>query len=531
MNRRSLLLTVLVAVLSVPPSFGQWQSDAKARIEANRMNTLRVVVRDARGAPVEGAAVQVAMQSQAFDFGTALTHGLMRSGPEAYRQYVYDLTGNDRTFNIATYGNALKWPSWASYSEAVKDVMVQDIFALFSRGIDFRGHTLLWPGEQWLPAAVRDADDAATIRGLLQAHITDIIGHVSSSRIPMNGVVREWDVLNEPFHLSYLADKLRGQDGYPTGEEIYAEAFAWARAADPDARLYINEYNVLNGSSAERAGYKRIIQNLLDAGAPLGGIGMQAHFNGAAPAISTVKSVLDDFAQFGLPIAITEYDLTNTGGTVDDEYAARYMTDFLTMIYSHPAVETFVMWGFWDGDHWRGYAPVFTENWTLKPSGQAFIDLAFDAWWTDEVGATDADGAFAVAGHLGTYDVTVTVGEETLVQRDVVLERGAAQEVVFAVTATAVEDEAVPGGFRVQAAFPNPTADRAALAYVLPEPAEVTVDVYDLTGRRVRTQAAGRQAPGAHVLQLEAAGLPSGVYVYRLRAGARSHTGRLHVVR
>ena len=66
-----------------------------------------------------------------------------------------------------------------------------------------------------------------------------------------------------------------------------------------------------------------------------------------------------------------------------------------------------MVWGFWDGNHWRSDAPVYRRDWTLKPSGRAYLDLVRGEWWTDERGETDADGAFAVRGFLGDYEIRV----------------------------------------------------------------------------------------------------------------------------
>lgn len=66
------------------------------------------------------------------------------------------------------------------------------------------------------------------------------------------------------------------------------------------------------------------------------------------------------------------------------------------------------MWGFWDGSHWLGDAPVFYRDWSLKPSGQAFKDLVFKTWWTNADGQTSAQGEFKTRGFLGDYDIAVT---------------------------------------------------------------------------------------------------------------------------
>lgn len=54
------------------------------------------------------------------------------------------------------------------------------------------------------------------------------------------------------------------------------------------------------------------------------------------------------------------------------------------MSFSHPSVDAFIMWGFWDGNHWHQNAPIFNLDWSIKPSGQAYIDKVFNEWWTNE---------------------------------------------------------------------------------------------------------------------------------------------------
>ncbi|MNC62347.1 hypothetical protein D3C75_1123610 [compost metagenome] len=69
----------------------------------------------------------------------------------------------------------------------------------------------------------------------------------------------------------------------------------------------------------------------------------------------------------------------------------------------------FFMWGFNSGMHWLDNAPVLNSDWTLKASGGQYLDLVYNKWWTDESGATEADGTYSTRGFYGDYDVTVTV--------------------------------------------------------------------------------------------------------------------------
>ncbi|MFI5380849.1 MAG: hypothetical protein ACHRHE_16240 [Tepidisphaerales bacterium] len=90
------------------------------------------------------------------------------------------------------------------------------------------------------------------------------------------------------------------------------------------------------------------------------------------------------------------------------------MRDFMTAVFSHPATEAFTQWGFWEGRHWKPQCATIRKDWTLKPNGQAYMDLVFKQWWTDVKGKTAADGTFAVRGFLGDYQITVTSGGRTV---------------------------------------------------------------------------------------------------------------------
>ncbi len=79
-------------------------------------------------------------------------------------------------------------------------------------------------------------------------------------------------------------------------------------------------------------------------------------------------------------------------------------------------------------------------------------------------------------------------------------------------------------------AYPNPFAERTEIAFMLADASDVSLVVYDVRGRAVATLADGPMAAGRHALTFDAAGLPSGVYVYRLIAGVKVQTGRVTLV-
>lgn len=97
---------------------------------------------------------------------------------------------------------------------------------------------------------------------------------------------------------------------------------------------------------------------------------------------------------------------------------------------------------------------------------------------------------------------------------------------------TDTDDAAAPSdALALESLFPNPSTDAATLTYTLPTSAPVRAVVYDVLGREVVRQAASSSGPGRHTLRLDVSGLPSGVYVVRLEAGASSAAQRFTVAR
>ncbi len=81
------------------------------------------------------------------------------------------------------------------------------------------------------------------------------------------------------------------------------------------------------------------------------------------------------------------------------------------------------------------------------------------------------------------------------------------------------------------AAYPNPFRQQTALSFTLPSPERVRLAVYDVLGREVAVLYDGTAEAGQHEATFEGSGLPSGVYLWRLEAGAEVQTGRLTLLR
>lgn len=366
-----------------------------ARIRRHRTSPLRIRVLNAGGAPMAGAAVQVQQLRHAYRFGTAVNtetfFGIDGTAPAdraLYRQTIRSL------FNAAVFEGGMKWKAWSNPDRRRRTLTLLEWLHLNDLAV--RGHALVWGGWDHTPKPLHAPLKASpdSLRDAVQNHMDQILPVIGDR-------VVAWDVVNEPFYDDDYTDRL--------GEQAIDRWFGMADAAAPTADLYLNEAGILRGDSRRRnprmRGYRALIHRLQARGVPLEGIGMQGHFQHGdvdLPA-DTVLAVLNRFASAGLPITITEFDVRT-----DDEAASAALTRrVLRTAYSHPATEGFLMWGFWDGRHWRNDAPLFNTDWSLKPSGQAWMDLVYDAWWTDVQSRTDANGAVRVRATHGTHQVSV----------------------------------------------------------------------------------------------------------------------------
>ncbi len=363
-----------------------WRKAANARIEKIRKGDMKVVVVGANGKTIPNATVQVAMTRHAFPFGSAVAaEELLAQTPDGdkYRETI------SKMFNRVVMENDLKWGVWEGNAERSK----KGVAWLSDHDIEVRGHNLIWPSWRNSPASLKTlANDKAALAKRINEHIT---GETTA----MRGQVVEWDVINEPFDNHDVMDIL--------GKNAMIGWFKIARQSDPKPTLFLNDYPPLDGEALDNAhlnSFEQNIKYLQDNGAPIGGIGFQCHVGGGVIPPARLVSGLDRFGKFGLPIAITEFDINTT----DEKLQAAYMRDFLTATFSHPAVNSIIMWGFWEGRHWLPDAALYSKDWKIKPVGQAWLDLVQKEWKTNATGKTARDGSFKTRAFYGDYNITIT---------------------------------------------------------------------------------------------------------------------------
>jgi hypothetical protein len=104
---------------------------------------------------------------------------------------------------------------------------------------------------------------------------------------------------------------------------------------------------------------------------------------------------------------------------------ADYVRDFMTVVFSHPRVRAFIMWGFWEGSHWRAKdsAAMFRRDWSRRPAQDVYEELVLKQWWTRWSGTTGADGSAALRAFFGRHRAQAEVNGQVL-QAEVDLARG-----------------------------------------------------------------------------------------------------------
>ncbi|WP_144124197.1 endo-1,4-beta-xylanase [Catellatospora sichuanensis] len=171
-------------------------------------------------------------------------------------------------------------------------------------GLDVRGHTLVWHNAlpNWLNAYdIAGEPNRQQLSDILEHHVKTVAGNFTNGRVDV------WDVVNEPL----ADDGSRRPDSLwqrRLGDGYIADAFRWAREADPTAKLYLNEYGIETDTDKARALYE-LVKELQRDGVPIDGVGFQTHRMLGADRLSALSKVMRQFSDLGLDVAITELDV------------------------------------------------------------------------------------------------------------------------------------------------------------------------------------------------------------------------------
>ena len=301
-------------------------------------------------------------------------------------------------FSTVTPGNGMKWqivePTQGTYDWSQADELVN-----FAHKNDqlVRGHTLIWHNQlpTWLTDGVANGSiTKAQLMDLAQQHITTEVTRY-------RGKIWQWDVCNE-FFTDSNPSQLDPNNWWivNAGPEIIPNAFKWAHAADPNALLFYNDYNIggEDGSNAKSDAVYAYLKGLLADGVPIDGVGNQGHLDtqyGWNP--NLLRQDLERYASLGLKIAVTEADVRTFVNNATDQvptdnlalFAHPYeYSEMLKAALAVPECISFTVWGFTDSDSWvpgfftgEGYAGIYDVNQKPKAAYYALqSDLALAAY-------------------------------------------------------------------------------------------------------------------------------------------------------
>jgi GH35 family endo-1,4-beta-xylanase len=282
-----------------------------------------------------------------------------------------------------------------------------------AHGVTTKGHPLAWNyvDPQWLTGTPEEAMELQFKR----------VGRCVER---FKGDIDIWDVVNEATQydreeLKRRAPKLTSAIAKMGIGEYVRTAFTVARKANPQATLLINDYRT-------DGGYRdKVIKELVDKeGRPLYDvIGIQSHMHGGPWGAAQTWDVCERFAQFAKPLHFTETtvvsgpkkDSTWVTTPEGEQQQAKAVTEFYTVLFSHPAVRGITWWDFTDQDAWQGApAGLVRSDMTPKPAYEQLHDLIKGRWWTRAEGETGSDGRMAFRGFLGRYRVEANVGGRQL---------------------------------------------------------------------------------------------------------------------
>ena len=316
-----------------------------------------------------------------------------------------------RDFNALTAENCMK-PMFMQPNEGEYFFKASDFCVDFAEAnsMVLVGHTLVWHA---MTADWFFKDEAGQLPGRelmlerMRTHIDTVVGRYKG-RIPY------WDVVNEAvlYQGAGNSAKLRESPWFKAIGEDYIElAFRHTHAVDPDAKLYYNDYNMTKKEKVDFV--LEMVSGMRAKGVPIHGVGMQGHWMLDWPSLSDIEYALLTFADAGIPVSITELDITvlpdppsHSGANVTDdvEYAEkynpysqsipaevlqkqadRYQEIFELFLKYKSNIERVSFWGTSDSQSWKNSYPMkgrtdypllFDRKFNSKPAYHSLLKLS-----------------------------------------------------------------------------------------------------------------------------------------------------------
>ncbi|KAJ6560689.1 endo-1,4-beta-xylanase A precursor [Mycena sp. CBHHK59/15] len=304
--------------------------------------------------------------------------GSATDNPELTDTTYVAILSDNTVFGAITPGNSMKWdatePSRGTFTFTNGDAVAS---LAKSNSQLLRGHNCVWYNQ--LPSWVSAGNfNATTLASILQVHCGTVVKHYAGQMWVFRNIFQPFN--DDGTWRSFVFFNTLGTSYVTT-------ALQAARAADPAAKLYINDYNI-DTAGAKATAMINLVKQLKAAGVPIDGVGIQGHLIvGQLPPVATFIANYQAFTALGIEIAITELDIRMTLPETP-ALLAQQKADYQTVISACKAVAGCVgvtIWDYTDKYSWipgvfsgQGAALPWDSNFVRKPAYDGIV-----AGWTN----------------------------------------------------------------------------------------------------------------------------------------------------
>lgn len=358
----------------------------------------------------------------------------------AVASYRYDCSRDDgetglvgREFDLLVGENEMKFdatePSKGSFNYGGADAVmwVADRYKQ-----EVRGHTLAWHSQvpAWVSQDGKNNNHNYTRRELLDIlknHIFNVVGKYK-------GRIREWDVCNEVLDDDQSIVRTN-PDAYKLrpsiwstyiGEEFIDSAFVWAHQADPEARLFINEYGAEFMGDTKTEAYYNLIKRLKADKRPIDGCGLQCHLTTGQLDTLKLEKNIRRYAEMDMDCIITELDIALANPYADNalDIQAKEYGAITRVFLRNDNCPSMLLWGISDNHSWRHNNPLLFDS-SLKPKPayynvHAQLRLAAEKAQADGIVAPEQSGNDAKIISTSRHDI---YGRSVSTAKGIVIEK------------------------------------------------------------------------------------------------------------
>lgn len=322
-------------------------------------------------------------------------------------------------FNLCVAENEMKIdqtePSQNSFNFGSANELVQ--YAK-NQKMAVRGHTLVWHSQvpDWISKDGKNNDKKWTREQLLEImkiHITKCIKQFGDN-------VCEWDVVNETLDDDQSIVRTN-PNGYQLrkesvwvktiGEDFIDSAFVYAHRANPNIKLYLNDYDCEFSGVAKTTALYNLAKRLKDRGIPIDGVGLQCHLKANNFSKQKLDNTVKRYAGIGLNCILTEIDIAITANTsAEKTKQAEVFKQIAEVWLKNDNCPHMVIWGINDQYSWisGSYPVLFDANNSAKPAFTA-LQTTLRNYVANQLKTTaveGVDGADASAYEVERYNLS-----------------------------------------------------------------------------------------------------------------------------